>query len=132
VSTTIWARADRGRIGVRRAPNLVEIPGWLLAMAPFGLARPESDGRFAAVVAEDVPAAFARLALDPGRWRVRVLGRGAPVVTEVRASGDTLRLARGVDPAPFAFAGGEVDFVLRAQVGAESRIASVAFERVGR
>lgn len=129
VRTTIWARLEGGRIGVRRDDRRVVIPGALLAPDSAGVARPGPDGRLEAVVNDHSAGAYSRLALPAGRWRVLVQARGNPVAAEVRTSGDTLRLAHGIEPGPFSVSGSRVDLILRSR--GDARVASVAFERVG-
>jgi hypothetical protein len=82
----IWARKEGGRIGIRRAPDRVEVPGFLICDHHASLARLGPDGRLGVHVPPGQPARLKELALAPGRWRVEVDASRPGVRVRLRGS----------------------------------------------
>jgi hypothetical protein len=72
----IWARAQGGRIGIRRSESEVVVPAWFATDVPDSAAHLGFDRRLVVSVAAGSPAGVAALPLAPGRWTLSALGRG--------------------------------------------------------
>ena len=73
-----WARAEGGRIGIRRSQNEVVVPAWFATDTATGAAHLGFDRKLVVSVAARSPAAVSALPLPPGRWTVSAIGRGTP------------------------------------------------------
>jgi len=74
----IWARAEKGRIGIRRGPSEVVVPAWFATDTATSAAHLGFDRKLVVSVAARSPAALAALPLAPGRWTASAVGYGPP------------------------------------------------------
>jgi hypothetical protein len=83
----IWARAENGRIGIRRSQDEVVVPAWFATDTATSAAHLGFDRKLVVSVAPRSPAALSALPLAPGRWTVSAIGRGSPPRVLVSESG---------------------------------------------
>lgn len=93
----IWTRVEDGPVGVRRSADRVELPGFLLAAPPEGVARLGRQGELVGVVSLAGAGRFSGLRLEAGDWRCTVESDG-PVRIDLRPSGAERLLAAGESP----------------------------------
>jgi hypothetical protein len=114
--TVIWARAEGGRIGIRRSESEVVVPAWFATDAKASAAHLGFDRKLVVSVAAGSPAGVAALPLAPGRWIATAVGAGSPPRVLVSETGSKAwRNGRG--SARFELAGGgapRVDVIVRA------------------
>jgi len=114
--SVIWARAEGGRIGIRRSESEVVVPAWFATDAAASAAHLGVNGKLVVSVAARSPAGVAALALVPGGWTVSAIGRGpAPRVLVSETGSKTWRSGEG--SVAFELAGGgepRVDVLVRA------------------
>jgi arabinofuranosyltransferase len=67
----VWVRRESPKVGVRRSPGVIEIPGYLFT-APDSVAPLQGDGHFEPTASRTAPLALHGLPVPPGRWRVEV------------------------------------------------------------
>jgi hypothetical protein len=72
----IWARAEGGRIGIRRSQSEVVVPAWFVTNAGANTAHLGFDRDLVVTVGPRMPAGIAALALPPGRWIATAVGEG--------------------------------------------------------
>jgi hypothetical protein len=72
----IWARAEKGRIGIRRSPSEVVVPAWFVTDAGASAAHLGFDRKLVVSVAAASPAGLAALPLAAGDWTVSAIGKG--------------------------------------------------------
>ena len=112
----VWARAEGGRIGIRRSPNEVVVPAWFATDTATSAAHLGFDRKLVVSVGKRSPAALAGLPLPPGRWTVSAIGRGSPPKVLVSKSGSK-QWSSGEGSVAFELAGGRdprVDVLVRA------------------
>lgn len=69
---SMWTRRESAKVGIRRAPDLVIIPGYLFANEePLNLEL-SADGKLLTTLASDQRVRLKDLSLLPGRWRAAV------------------------------------------------------------
>jgi hypothetical protein len=128
----VWARAEEGRIGIRRSRDEVVVPAWFATNTATSAAHLGFDRRLVVSVAARSPAALAALPLAPGRWTVRAMGRGSPPRVLVSQTGSrrwqsgkgsvAFELADGVEP--------RVDVLVRAAAPSQIFVLeAIRFER---
>lgn len=128
----IWARAENGRIGIRRSRDEVIVPAWFATDTATSAAHLGFDRKLVVSVAARSPAALSALLLAPGRWTVSAIGRGSPPRVLVSESGSkrwrsdqgsvTFELADGAQP--------RVDVLVRAPAPSQIFVLeAIRFER---
>ncbi len=100
VRSRIWVRRD-GRIGIRAADDMVQIPGYFVASQPNVVAREDSEGRLGAVVTPYGAGAVRTGPLRAGEWVVRA-----------EFTGSAPRLTVSMAERELAFGTGQVRFSL--------------------
>lgn len=118
VRSRVWARKHSERIGIRRTPERITVPGFLLCDNQQSVARLGAGGRLIVPVTREAPARINEVELAPGRWRVEaeasqpslnvkitpatagntILDAQTPAVFDLR--GDTRSLAVSIELAP--------------------------------
>ncbi len=78
VTAKIWVRRESERIGIRRSPDRIVVPGFLMADGPGSVARLGAAGTLIRPLTGDAPARLARLEVPPGRWRLEARGPRRP------------------------------------------------------
>jgi arabinofuranosyltransferase len=69
----IWVRREEGRLGVRRSPGRVEVPGYFLTgQDSESAARLDGQGKLTARPTWQQPGSIPSLSIPAGRWRVTV------------------------------------------------------------
>jgi hypothetical protein len=126
----LWARAEGGRIGIRREPGRVTVPAWFATDAPGSAASLGAASRLVVEVSAQTPAGIAGLRLAPGRWELTALGVGSVPRVSVDTGGAWRTQARSVAFELAAQGDASVD-VLVGLADAEGRFAleELRFER---
>ena len=130
----IWVRRESERIGIRRGPGRVTVPGFLVCDNHASVARLGRDGRLVVPVAPDLPAILNRLELPAGRWRVEA--DASPPSTQLRVSApqtDNVPAPFLLDarlPAVLDWGGGPARVELLAPDGREVEVHGLTFTRV--
>jgi arabinofuranosyltransferase len=70
VTARVWVRKESERIGVRRAPARVTVPGFLICDHHWSVARLGADGRLVVPITQNRAALLQNFELPAGRWRV--------------------------------------------------------------
>jgi hypothetical protein len=115
----LWARAEAGRIAIRRSREAVVVPAWFATDSGDSAARLGPSGGLVVEVAAGRPAGIAALRLEPGRWALTPHGVGDAVRVSVAPTGSRAwrtQLSR-VDFELPAEGDPRVDVVLRAAGG---------------
>jgi hypothetical protein len=131
VPTRMWVRRDSERLGVRREPGRIVVPGFFFAVGQ-AVAREDGEGRLGTVVSAFSPGAARVGDAFPGRWRVRVEASGPPV--EVSAQPKSGEAMTGEPPFVFEVKGGEardVDLAVRPRGAGIAHVRDVVLTRVG-
>ena len=84
----IFCRLD-GRVGLRREPGLVTIPGYFFASEKDAQAQLDAEGTFGTRYLNQAHASLAGVALDPGTWRIVAHGAGQLRTSARRQSDDS-------------------------------------------
>ncbi len=135
VQGLVWVRRDSPRIGVRRTPEHVDIPGFLLSDGRGGMAVTDARGDLTHALGRAREARIEGLPLAAGRWRVAAVatpGMRAEIV--LHATGAVLAagaLPLDVDLVSANHAeahAAEIDVVLRHD-DPEASVRSVSFAR---
>jgi hypothetical protein len=128
----VWARAEGGRIGIRRSRDEVVVPAWFATNTATSAAHLGFDRRLVVSVAARSPAALAALPLAPGRWTVSAIGRGSPPRVLVSRTGSK-RWQNGKGSVAFELADGvepRVDVLVRAAAPSQIFVLeAIRFER---
>ena len=130
VPTRVWVRRDSERLGARREPGRVVLPGFFFAVGQ-AVAREDGEGRLGAVVSAFSPGAARVGGVFPGRWRVTVEASGPPV--ELSAQPKTGEAMTGGPPFVFEVNGGEardVDLAVRPRGAGMAHVRQVVLTRV--
>lgn len=72
----IWVRFDEGRIGIQRAKDQIDVPGYLLATDSGPIARLDKQGRLGTQLEGVDVGRLPAIAIPVGLWRVRVDAEG--------------------------------------------------------
>lgn len=80
----VWVRREGGRVGLERAPGRVVVPGYLFTGEASAATSKLTHGSLAAHLTEANPGRFTGLALERGRWRLRVAAEGPPGTVSLR------------------------------------------------
>ncbi|HEU4724858.1 MAG TPA: hypothetical protein VFU59_06115 [Candidatus Eisenbacteria bacterium] len=133
VVSIIWMRSEGGAIGIRRTPDSIWIPGYLLSDNETSRARLDAEGRLGVTVRPGESAKIARLLVPPGRWTVRVEGSGAPVALDLDGADGSTLLAFAETGSSFVCAGAEPSEVTLSLVTSDdagAHVRGVRLERV--
>jgi hypothetical protein len=129
----VWARAEGGRIGIRRGPDEVVVPAWFATDTATSAAHLGFDRKLVVSVGLRSPAALAALPLAPGRWTVSAVGRGPKPKVLVSRSGSK-QWSSGEGSAAFELAEGRdprVDVLVRSAARAKVFVLeAIRFERM--
>jgi arabinofuranosyltransferase len=131
----IWVRKESERIGIRRGPGRVTVPGFLVCDNHSSVARLGRGGRLVVPVAPDAPAILNQLELPAGRWRVEADASGPPPrlrVSPTRPGGETGAAPVLLDaptPAVLDWGGGALRLELSAPTGEEVEVHKLTFTR---
>jgi arabinofuranosyltransferase len=129
VPTRVWVRRDSERLGVRREPGRVVVPGFSFAVGQ-AVAREDGEGRLGAVVSAFSPGAARVGDIALGRWRVTVEGSGPPMELSVQPrSGEAMT---GGPPFVFEVSGEarDVDLAVRPRGAGMAHVRQVVLTRV--
>jgi hypothetical protein len=78
----LWVRREEGKLGVTRAADRIEVPGYFLtgqeSDAEARASAPHGDGVLVAVVTAQKPGILPALEIPAGRWRLRVMTSAEP------------------------------------------------------
>ncbi len=87
----IWVRKNGGRIGIRRSPEQIVIPGFVLSGGPGSVARRGRSGSMTLALSPGHPARIDGLDMPEGRWRIEARASGGPLRVRVSATGTPQR-----------------------------------------
>jgi arabinofuranosyltransferase len=128
----VWVRRESEKVGIRRAPDRVAIPGHLLAARGVGVARLDRSNRFEALVDRRNRGLVERVELPAGTWRLEVEATG-PVLARLQTSRSGRVIAEGELPLAFSVHerdGLTLDLLLRAPPMTQARIGEARFVRL--
>jgi len=131
VPTRMWVRRDSERLGMRREPGRIVVPGFFFTVGQ-AVAREDGEGRLGTVVSAFSPGAARVGNIAPGRWRVTVEGSGPPV--ELSAQPKSGEAMTGEPPFAFEVTGGEareVDLAVRPRGAGLVHVRQLVLTRVG-
>jgi hypothetical protein len=126
----LLVRREDGRIGVRRSPGRVDVPGFLFSHGASGLAKFDAQGRFGAVATPAQPARLDKLRVERGTWRYEVSATSEVVVVV------SPRPSCGARPKPqppafeICAAEGKVSFSVTPKSEGETRVLAATLIRV--
>jgi arabinofuranosyltransferase len=84
----IWVRREDGRVGIRRSPGRVDVPGYLLTgQESEATARLDPAGKLAAQLTWREPGVLPAITVPAGRWRVVVTPADASLTVALRCEG---------------------------------------------
>jgi hypothetical protein len=90
---TVWIRQDSDKIGIRRKPDEIEIPGYLLTSNRASLVQFSSEGKLIVPASSKEPAGVDLPATSPGNWVCEIVSRNANAADcKVMHAGPTMRV----------------------------------------
>jgi hypothetical protein len=130
IPTQVWVRRESPRLGFRKEPSRIVVPGFSMAVG-HAIGREDEEGRLGAVTTSFAPAATRIGALAPGRWRAAPAFSGLPLDVSVQWPGSEPK----VGESPFDFdvpvpAPASVDIAVRPRGAGLSHVREVVLTRV--
>jgi arabinofuranosyltransferase len=90
---TIWIRQDSEKIGIRRTPEQIDIPGYLLTSNRASVVQFNSEGKLVLPVSSKEPAGIDFPEVSPGEWVCEIVSRKADAAEcKVMHAGPTMRV----------------------------------------
>ncbi len=126
----IWARKERGRIGVERSASRVVVPGFLLSTGADTAARLDPGGQLVTTLPPGGRTVYRGLPFSSGRWIGAVESSGSPV--GIRLYGSLTGEIVAVGERRFSFQTDQptaLDIELTGLKGEPAEIARLTFER---
>jgi len=97
----IWVRREDGRLGIRRAPGRIDVPGYLLTgQESEATARLDPTGKLAAQVSWREPGVLPAITVPAGRWRAALTPAVGGLTLAFRCHGRAMQ--RAGSPGPHA------------------------------
>lgn len=126
VTARVWVRKESERIGIRREPARVIVPGFLICDNQTSVARLGADGRLVTPATAAQPARLDNFDLPAGRWRVEVDASSPAARVLLRGPNKELDAQT---PAVLDWAGGPLNVELRPDAGEAVEIHKLTFTR---
>lgn len=84
VGSSVWFRSEQGPLGIQRGPDLIEVPGYLMASKFDAVAVLSRADQVVARIRGGQSGGYERLTLPPGQWELTVEHTGMPLQLRVR------------------------------------------------
>jgi arabinofuranosyltransferase len=126
----IWVRKESERIGIRREPGRVAVPGFLLCDNHASVARLGEGGRLVTPATNEQPARLDKFELPAGRWRVEAEASRPSVHLRVSSSRAGGVMLDAQTPAVLDWGGGALRLDLFPPAGETVEVHKLTFTRL--